>query len=82
MVASTVDLARTLGLAVTAEGIESAAVRDHLAAAGVHWAQGWLYSPALPAPARGAAAHAVGATRDLNQGQARSRCHTSETGRA
>ena len=51
MVASTVDLARTLGLAVTAEGIESAAVRDHLAVAGVHWGQGWLYSPALPAPA-------------------------------
>ena len=51
MVASTVDLARTLGLAVTAEGIESAAVRDHLGEAGVRWAQGWLFGPALPAPA-------------------------------
>ena len=51
MVASTVELARTLGLDVTAEGIEDADVRDHLAAIGVRWAQGWLYSSAVPGSA-------------------------------
>ncbi|MBM9475574.1 EAL domain-containing protein [Nakamurella flavida] len=47
MVASTVDLARRLGLQVTAEGIETTAVRDHLAAAGVRHGQGWLYGRAV-----------------------------------
>lgn len=51
MVESTVQLADTLGLDVTAEGVEDTAVRDHLAAAGVRWAQGWLYGQALPGPA-------------------------------
>ncbi|GAC1611458.1 MAG: hypothetical protein NVS3B26_24540 [Mycobacteriales bacterium] len=51
MVASTVELARSLDLNVTAEGIENTSVRDHLQAAGVTWAQGWLYSPAVPGPA-------------------------------
>lgn len=49
MVRSTVMLAGGLGLDVTAEGIETGAVRDHLKDAGVQWAQGWLYSPAVPA---------------------------------
>ena len=49
MVASTMELARQLGLEVVAEGIETPLVRDRLAAAGVRWAQGWLYSPAVPA---------------------------------
>jgi len=49
MVRSTVMLAGELSLEVTAEGIETTAVRDHLAGAGVQWAQGWLYSPAVPA---------------------------------
>lgn len=48
VVASTTDLALSLGLDVTAEGIESAQVRDHLRAAGVQYGQGWLYSPAVP----------------------------------
>lgn len=51
MIASTVDLARSLRLSVTAEGVESEPVLNHLAATGVHWAQGWLYSPAVPGPA-------------------------------
>lgn len=51
MVASTVALARELGLDVTAEGVEHTAVRDHLRVAGVGRAQGWLYSPAVPGPA-------------------------------
>lgn len=48
MVRNTVTLAGELGLQVTAEGVETTAVRDHLANAGVQWAQGWLYSPAVP----------------------------------
>ncbi len=51
VLASTVELARTLGLQVTAEGIEDTLVRDHLAAAGVNWVQGWLYSAAVPGSA-------------------------------
>lgn len=47
MVRSTVLLCGDLGLEVTAEGIETTAVRDHLADAGARWAQGWLYSPAV-----------------------------------
>jgi EAL domain-containing protein (putative c-di-GMP-specific phosphodiesterase class I) len=49
MVRFTVQLAGELGLDVTAEGIETPVVRDRLAAAGVRWAQGWLYGPAVPA---------------------------------
>lgn len=49
VVAATVSMARTLGLTVTAEGVESVEVRDHLRAAGCDLAQGWLYSPAVPA---------------------------------
>ncbi|MGJ7439711.1 EAL domain-containing protein [Aquipuribacter sp. MA13-6] len=49
VVAATTGMARSLGLAVTAEGVESVEVRDHLAAAGCDLAQGWLYSPAVPA---------------------------------
>lgn len=48
MVRSTVMLADELGLSVTAEGVETTHVRDHLAQAGVQRAQGWLYSPAVP----------------------------------
>lgn len=51
MVASTIELARRLSLEVTAEGVEDTAVRDHLTAAGVRWAQGRLYSPAVPGAA-------------------------------
>jgi sensor c-di-GMP phosphodiesterase-like protein len=49
MVASTMELAGQLDLDVVAEGIETPVVRDRLAAAGVRWGQGWLYSPAVPA---------------------------------
>lgn len=49
MVTATIALAHDLGLEVTAAGIENDRVRDHLAAAGCHWGQGWLYSPAVPA---------------------------------
>ena len=38
-----------LGLAVVAEGVETAAQRDFLAAIGCHEGQGFLFSPAVPA---------------------------------
>ena len=60
MVAATVDLARSLGLDVTAEGIETTEVHDHLVATGVRRAQGWLYSPALPGPELPAALRRLG----------------------
>ena len=47
MVASTTALAKSLGLGVTAEGIETPEVRARLAALGCDYGQGWLYSPAV-----------------------------------
>ncbi len=48
MVVATTAMAHGLGLTVTAEGVETPDVRDHLAAAGCDLAQGWLYSAAVP----------------------------------
>lgn len=50
MAAATTGMARELGLVVTAEGVESGQLRDHLAGIGCDLAQGWLYSAALPGP--------------------------------
>lgn len=49
MVASTVALAASLGLQVTAEGVETPQLRHRLAVLGCDQAQGWLYSPAVQA---------------------------------
>jgi diguanylate cyclase (GGDEF)-like protein len=49
IVESTVNLAHALGMVVVAEGVETAAVRDRLAAFGCELAQGHLFSAALPA---------------------------------
>jgi diguanylate cyclase (GGDEF)-like protein len=49
IVESTVDLAHSLGMHVVAEGVETAAVRDRLAALGCEFAQGHLFSAAVPA---------------------------------
>ncbi len=49
IVASIVDLARNLNLELVAEGIETEAVREHLAAIGCAKGQGYLFSPPLPA---------------------------------
>ncbi|MFL6116140.1 MAG: putative bifunctional diguanylate cyclase/phosphodiesterase [Catenulispora sp.] len=43
-----VHVARTLGLAVVAEGVETEAQRDLLRDMGCGYAQGFLYSPAVP----------------------------------
>ena len=49
IVRSTVGLARSLGLRVVAEGVESAAAWDALAGFGCHLAQGYLLARPLPA---------------------------------
>ena len=49
IVESTVNLAHSLGMVVVAEGVETAAVRDRLAGFGCELAQGFLFSPAVPA---------------------------------
>jgi EAL domain-containing protein (putative c-di-GMP-specific phosphodiesterase class I) len=49
IVESTVTLAHSLGMAVVAEGVETAPVRDRLAALGCELAQGFLFCHAVPA---------------------------------
>jgi EAL domain-containing protein (putative c-di-GMP-specific phosphodiesterase class I) len=49
IVASTINLARALGMHVVAEGVETEQVRDRLAALGCDLAQGYLFGMALPA---------------------------------
>ncbi len=49
IVESTVNLAHSLGMAVVAEGVETAVVRDRLVGFGCELAQGYLFSPAVPA---------------------------------
>lgn len=49
IVASMTSLGRSLGLTVVGEGVESQAVADALGELGCDYAQGYLYSPPLPA---------------------------------
>ena len=51
MVRSTAALATSLGMDVVAEGVETTAQRQLLADAGCSWAQGWLFSAAVPGQA-------------------------------
>jgi EAL domain-containing protein (putative c-di-GMP-specific phosphodiesterase class I) len=48
IVRCTIDLARSLGLRVVAEGVESAEVRGRLTTLGCDQAQGYSFSRALP----------------------------------
>jgi EAL domain-containing protein (putative c-di-GMP-specific phosphodiesterase class I) len=50
LAASLIDLGHTLGLTVTAEGVETAHQADWLRAAGCDTAQGWHFATALPGP--------------------------------
>ncbi|SOC50873.1 diguanylate cyclase (GGDEF) domain-containing protein [Blastococcus aggregatus] len=50
IIASTIDLAHRLGLRVVAEGVEDDRTLAHLRALGCDTSQGYLHSPALPAP--------------------------------
>ncbi len=50
IIASTIDLAHRLGLRVVAEGVEDERTLDHLRTLGCDTSQGFLHSPALPAP--------------------------------
>ncbi|MGY1752529.1 putative bifunctional diguanylate cyclase/phosphodiesterase [Blastococcus sp. SYSU D01042] len=50
IVASTIDLSHRLGLRVVAEGVEDEPTLARLRALGCDTSQGWLHSPALPAP--------------------------------
>ncbi len=45
---SIIDLGRALPLEVVVEGIETTEVRDVVRELGAQYAQGWLYSPAVP----------------------------------
>ena len=49
IVRSTIDLGHTLGLSVTAEGVETPAIQARLQAYGCDTLQGYLYSKPLPA---------------------------------
>lgn len=49
IVRSTIDLGHTLGLSITAEGVESEAIKTLLSQFGCDTAQGYLYSKPLPA---------------------------------
>lgn len=49
IVTATVAAALELDLDVIAEGVEDERVRRYIAATGCRWAQGWLFSPAVPA---------------------------------
>jgi sensor c-di-GMP phosphodiesterase-like protein len=45
-----IDMAKTLGLKIVAEGVEHSYQADYLRQRHVEYFQGWLYSKALPAP--------------------------------
>lgn len=51
VVTHVIEMARTLGLRIVAEGVETEVQRNWLQAQGVDYGQGWLFSAPLPADA-------------------------------
>jgi sensor c-di-GMP phosphodiesterase-like protein len=51
IVDSLIELGRSLGMEIVAEGVETAAQLQYLKARGVHCAQGYLFAKPLPGPA-------------------------------
>ena len=49
IVRATINLGQSLGLTVTAEGVENQETADYLAELGCHLAQGYYYSPPVSA---------------------------------
>jgi EAL domain-containing protein (putative c-di-GMP-specific phosphodiesterase class I) len=50
-VGAIIDLGRSLGFEVIAEGVEDEQIRDRLISLGCQYAQGYLWAPPMPADA-------------------------------
>jgi EAL domain-containing protein (putative c-di-GMP-specific phosphodiesterase class I) len=61
IITAIIQLARSLGMDTVAEGVETTAQREILAALGCDYGQGWLFAPALPPPHAAALIAAPGA---------------------
>jgi EAL domain-containing protein (putative c-di-GMP-specific phosphodiesterase class I) len=77
IVEAVTNLAHVLGLSVTAEGVESESQRDEVRSIGCELAQGFFYSPPVPAAAIGTYLAEAAPAPD-HRAHARSRRHPRE----